>query len=86
VAQKYKIDLIIDDGLLIRDNRILAGHSAKKEKTFMAAVKVALFDEKAQRDEIARRLQTEKSAKILVLGTSEKMVTKIASRLQLPAP
>jgi adenylate kinase family enzyme len=26
VAQKYGIDLIIDDGLLIRDNRILAGH------------------------------------------------------------
>ena len=29
VAQKHGIDMIIDDGLLIRDNRILAGHSAK---------------------------------------------------------
>ncbi|MDR1949549.1 MAG: hypothetical protein LBQ38_09160 [Spirochaetaceae bacterium] len=86
VAQKYGVDFIIDDGLLIRDNRILAGHSAKKEKTFLAAVKVALFDEKAQRDEVARKLQGEKFKKVLVLGTSEKMVNKIASRLQLPAP
>jgi adenylate kinase family enzyme len=86
VAQKYGIDFIIDDGLLIRDNRILAGHSAKKEKTFLAAVKVALFDEKAHRDEIARKLQGEKFKKILILGTSEKMVNKIAARLQLPSP
>jgi adenylate kinase family enzyme len=86
VAQKYGIDFIIDDGLLIRDNRILAGHSAKKEKTFLAAVKAALFDEKAQRDEVARKLQGEKFKKILILGTSEKMVNKIAARLQLPPP
>jgi adenylate kinase family enzyme len=86
VAQKYGIDFIIDDGLLIRDNRILAGHSAKKEKTFLAAVKVALFDEKAHRDEVARKLQGEKFKKVLILGTSEKMVNKIAARLQLPSP
>jgi len=86
VAQKYEIDYIIDDGLLIKDDRILAGHSAKKEKTFMAAVKVALFDEKAHRDDVARKLQGEKTKKILILGTSEKMVCKIASRLQLPLP
>ena len=86
VAQKYEIEYIIDDGLLIRDNRILAGHSAKKETTFLAAVKVALFDEKAQRDEVARKLQGGKSKKILILGTSERMANKIAARLQLPPP
>jgi adenylate kinase family enzyme len=86
VAQKYGIDFILDDGLLIRDNRILAGHSAKKEKTFMAAVKVALFDDKTHRDEVARKLQSEKFSKILLLGTSEKMANKIAARLQLPPP
>jgi adenylate kinase family enzyme len=86
VAQKYGIEYIIDDGLLIRDNRILAGHSAKKEKTFLAAVKVALFDEKSHRDEVARRLQADKVRKILLLGTSEKMANKIAVRLQMPAP
>jgi len=84
VAQKYRIDFLIDDGLLIKNNRILAGHSAKKEKNFLAAVKVALFDEKSHRDEVARRLQNEKYKRILILGTSEKMVHKIASRLQLP--
>jgi adenylate kinase family enzyme len=86
VAQKYGIEHIIDDGLLIKENRILAGHSAKKEKTFLSAVKVALFDEKSHRDEIARKLQSEKLRKILVLGTSEKMVNKIAARLQMPPP
>jgi adenylate kinase family enzyme len=86
VAQKHGITYIIDDGLLIKDNRILAGHSAKTEKTFMAAVKVALFDEKGHRDEVARKLQSEKIHKVLILGTSEKMVLKIATRLQLPVP
>ncbi|MCL2043844.1 MAG: hypothetical protein FWG89_06880 [Treponema sp.] len=86
VAQKYGIEYIIDDGLLIKENRIIAGHSAKKEKSFLAAVKVALFDEKSHRDEIARKLQSEKIRKILVLGTSEKMVSKIAARLQMPPP
>ena len=86
VAQKYGIEYIIDDGLLIKDNRILAGHSAKKEKTFLAAVKVALFDEKAHRDDVARKLQTEKFSRLLILGTSEKMVNKIADKLQIPEP
>jgi len=86
VAQKIGIDLIIDDGLLIKDNRILAGHSAKKERTFMAAVKVALFDEKSHRDEVARRLHSENYKRILLLSTSEKMAKKIAARLQLPPP
>jgi hypothetical protein len=52
----------------------------------MAAVKVALFDEKSHRDEVARKLQGENYKRILLLGTSEKMVNKIASRLQLPNP
>jgi len=86
VAQKYGINFIIDDGLLIKENRIIAGHSAKKEHSFLAAIKVALFDEKSHRDEVARRLQSEKYKRILLLGTSEKMVNKIAARLQLPAP
>jgi len=86
VAQKYRINLLIDDGLLIRDNRIAAGHSAKKEKSFLTAVRVALFDDKSHRDEVARRLQSEKYKRILILGTSEKMINKIAARLQLPPP
>ena len=86
VAQKYKIELIIDDGLLIREYRILAGQSAKKEPSFLSAVKVALFDDKSHRDDVARRLLNENFKRILLLGTSEKMVKKIAIRLQLPLP
>jgi ABC-type dipeptide/oligopeptide/nickel transport system ATPase component len=86
VAEKYHIDFIIDDGLLIRNDRIIAGHSAKEEKSFMAAVKAAVFDEKARRDDVARKLQTEKFSRVLILGTSAKMVNKIAARLQLPLP
>lgn len=86
VAQKYGIHVIIDDGLLINDDKIFAGHSAKREKTYMGAVRVALFDDKEHRDEIARALYSMRIRKILLLGTSDKMVMKIAARLQLPPP
>jgi uncharacterized alkaline shock family protein YloU len=86
VAQKYGIDIIIDDGLLIRGDTLLAGRSAKKEQLYMAAVKTALFHDKAHRDEVARALQREKFRKILVIGTSERMVFKICERLQIPHP
>ena len=86
LAQKHGIEAIIDDGLLIKEDKILAGHSAKREKNYLAAVRVALFDDKAHRDEIAKVLQKTSIKKILILGTSEKMVKKIALRLQLPEP
>lgn len=86
VAQKYGIDLIIDDGLLIRGDAIVAGKSAKREKLYMAAVKTALFHEKSHRDDVARELQRVRWKKILLIGTSEKMVSKIAERLQIPQP
>lgn len=86
VSVKYKINLIIDDGLLIKGDRILAGHSAKEEPNFMAAVKTALFDDDGDRNEITSALLKEKNRKILIIGTSEKMVNKIAKRLDLPAP
>ncbi|ERJ93630.1 hypothetical protein [Treponema lecithinolyticum] len=86
LAQKYDINAIIDDGLLIQDDKILAGHSAKREKTFLAAVRAAVFDDKEHRDQIARALKKQSIKRLLILGTSEKMVQKIAMRLQLPPP
>ncbi len=86
VAQKYGIDMIIDDGLLIRGDTLLAGRSAKKEQLYMAAVKTALFHDKTHRDEVARALQRERFRKILVIGTSDKMTFKICERLQIPHP
>lgn len=86
LAQKYGIDAIIDDGLLIQNDKILGGRSAKTEKTYMGAVRVALFDDKEHRDSVAKILKKSHIKKILLLGTSEKMVIKIATRLQLPPP
>lgn len=86
ISQKYNIELIIDDGLLIKDDKILEGKSAKRATNPISAVRVALFDDKDHRDSVAKALQTEKFKNILILGTSEKMVEKIALRLQLPKP
>lgn len=86
LAEKLGVELIIDDGLLIYHDKIIAGQSAKREKTFLASVKVALFDEKTSRDEVAKALQSHNFRRILILGTSEKMVNKIATRLQIPQP
>ena len=33
LAEEYGIHALIDDGLLIQDEKIIAGHTAKKEKT-----------------------------------------------------
>src|SRR5574344_1399624 len=72
VAQKYHIKAIIDDGLLIYEDNILAGHSAKLEDSYMGAVRVALFDDKKHRDSVALAIQQKQLKKILLLGTSEK--------------
>ena len=86
LAQKYNIDAIIDDGLLIQNDKILGGRSAKTEKTYLGAVRIALFDDKDHRDEVAKIIKKSKIKRLLLLGTSEKMVTKIATRLQVPPP
>ncbi len=86
VAEKYGVEAIIDDGLLIQDDKIVAGQTAKREKTYMGAVRVAVFDDKGHRDQVAKALQKRRIKRILLLGTSEKMVQKIAMRLQLPSP
>ena len=86
VAAKYHIDLIIDDGLLIRGDRILAGHSAKRDPNFIAAVRTAVFDDDDHRNEVMSALLKERYKRILIIGTSEKMANKIAKRLELPPP
>jgi len=86
LAQKYGIELILDDGLLIRDQKILAGRSSKKEKAYMAAVKTALFHDKDHRKEVRQCIERQRFKRILVIGTSEGMVRKIAMTLGLPTP
>ena len=86
LSQKYGIELIIDDGLLIRDQKILAGRSAKKETSYMTAVKTAVFHDKGHRQEVAQCLEKQKFRRLLIIGTSEGMVRKIAESLRLPPP
>ncbi|MBQ6567293.1 MAG: hypothetical protein IJR93_01620 [Treponema sp.] len=86
IAEQYALTAIIDDGLLIQDEKIVAGKSAKHEKTYMGAVRVALFDDKEHRDAVAKAIQKQNVKKILIIGTSEKMVQKICDRLQIPQP
>lgn len=84
LAEKLDAPYIIDDGLLIHDTTILAGKSAKQEKNYISAIRTALFSEPEHRDAVVRVLQERKVKKILLLGTSEKMVTKVAEALELP--
>ena len=84
LMEKYSIDLMIDDGLLIKDRRIIAGRSAKREKNYLAGVKTALFNDRQHRNEVLRALETLQFKRVLILGTSERMVIKIAQVLKLP--
>ncbi|MGB9867133.1 MAG: hypothetical protein ACPLPR_04415 [Bacillota bacterium] len=86
VAHKYQADLIIDDGLVIKDSKILAGASAKKEPTKLQAVKRALFWDPAQAAAARAKIREVQPQRILILGTSQKMVERIAEALGLPAP
>ncbi|OKZ66096.1 MAG: hypothetical protein BHW02_02655 [Clostridium sp. 28_12] len=84
VASEKGIHFIIDDGLLIKDNEIIAGESAKKAPTKIETVKHALFYEDAEKKPIEKAIKKYKPAKILILGTSDGMVQKIAANLGLP--
>ncbi len=83
VARENGLDFIIDDGLLINENTIVAGKSAKKAPSRISSIKVALFMEPEHRDEIKKAILEKKPKGILVLGTSEGMVDKIADVLGL---
>ena len=84
VASEKEIHFIIDDGLLIKDNEIIAGTSAKKAPTKIETVKHALFYESEEKKPIEKAIKKYKPDKILILGTSDGMVQKIANNLGLP--
>ena len=84
VASQNNIHYIIDDGLLIDENEVLAGTSAKKAPTKIETVRHALFIEKDEQDEMRKALQKYKPESLLILGTSDKMIAKIRESLGLP--
>lgn len=81
VSRKYGADAIIDDGLLISQGKVIAGTSAKKESTKIASVKHALFMSDYQCKEVRNALIKYRIKCLMILGTSDGMVTKIANNL-----
>ena len=84
VANEKHIKYIIDDGLLIRENEIVAGISAKKAQTKIETVKQAIFLEQDKKNEMCNAIKKFRPESILILGTSDDMVKKIAENLNLP--
>lgn len=84
VARQYGVDAILDDGLLIAENKVLAGISAKREPTRLASVRRALFVEEAHAKMVRDAIRKHDLQKILILGTSDGMVERIAKLLELP--
>ncbi|HHV99762.1 MAG TPA: Asp23/Gls24 family envelope stress response protein [Clostridiaceae bacterium] len=84
VARERGIDFIIDDGLLIKGNAVVAGTSAKREPTKLASIRRALFINKEQADEMKEAIKRYNPEAILILGTSDGMVEAIAKNLGYP--
>ncbi len=84
VARRNHIDAIIDDGLLIAENSVIAGFSAKREPTRLASVRRALFTDPAHRKAVTDAIKKYNFSSIMILATSDAMAKKIASLLSLP--
>lgn len=86
VAVEVGADAIIDDGLLVRSGKILAGQSAKRARSKLEAVRRAIFANADDARTMRRRLQSAAPERVLVLGTSLGMVQRICSVLTMPEP
>jgi len=86
VAEEMDADAILDDGLLIAGGKILAGRSAKRESTRVAAVRRALLDEPTHAAEVREALDRLGPSRLLVIGISEEMVRRALANIGLPPP
>lgn len=86
IAHQFQCGLIIDDGLVVMEGRILAGSSAKREDTKMAAVKRAIFVDPEHRDEVKAAIRRTRAERVLIIGTSDDMIERITDALDLPRP
>ena len=86
VAYENKASCIIDDGILIYHSRIVAGKSAKREESRLKAVRRAIFWDAEQREEVRQALEKINPKRVLILGTSDRMVETICKALGHPKP
>ena len=84
VAGENNIEYIIDDGLLVNENEVVAGTSAKKAPTKIETVRHAIFIDEKEKNEMREAIKRINPESILILGTSDGMVEKIAENLGLP--
>ena len=84
LCREKSVEGIIDDGLFIVGNDILAGISAKRQPTRIGAVKTAIFTDDEHKQTVTDKIKEAAPSSILIIGTSEDMVGKIAKRLELP--
>jgi ABC-type dipeptide/oligopeptide/nickel transport system ATPase component len=82
-CHEHNIPAIIDDGILIVNGQKIAGTSAKYEKNYIKAVKRATFFYEDHRKEVMNVIRMTAIDKILIVGTSVKMVDLIAVKLKL---
>ena len=86
VAYQYGVDFIIDDGLIVSRGQIMAGKSAKAEKNLVRAIRRALFQYAPHRLEAASFLASRAPCRVMVIATSNLMMEKIVTALNLPLP
>ena len=86
VAFDNRCEGIIDDGLLIKGTKILAGTSAKNEDNRIQAVKRAIFTDDEHARVVREALAASGIKRLLIIATSDNMINKIVGRLQLDKP
>ncbi len=86
VAMERGYEAIIDDGLLIKDGKILAGQSAKRATSKIQAIRRAIFTDAGHAREVRETISRHGVHHLLVLGTSRQMVSRICATLELPEP
>jgi len=86
VAHDNGCDAIIDDGLLIKGAKVIAGTSAKSEESRINAVRRAIFMEDSHARVVREALKSSGIERLLIIATSDNMIGKIVKRLELPQP
>jgi uncharacterized alkaline shock family protein YloU/adenylate kinase family enzyme len=86
VARQNQIAYLIDDGLLIKGGQIVAGTSAKRAASKIDSVRQAIFADETRAQTMRRTLAKHQPASLMILGTSDAMLTKICNNLWLNPP
>ncbi|MHB1505118.1 MAG: Asp23/Gls24 family envelope stress response protein [Sulfobacillus sp.] len=86
VAIERGYEAIVDDGLLIKEGKILAGQSAKRAASKIQAIRRAIFTDSGHAREVRETISRHQISHLLVLGTSRSMVSRICAVLELPEP